>query len=816
MNILAFDTATDQLALGLADVAPEASSQSAGKGALIAILGSADTPCRRHANEALLPSASRLLEDCNLTFGDVDAFVVGRGPGSFTGVRIGIATSKGLAYACNKPLVGTSTLDAVAYRAWLSGVRGPLGVVGEAMRGEVYPGIYELDDQGVSRKYAIETVLKATDCVEAWSADKLHAMQLTGDGLNKYQSAFEEAGFTHILPSELWTPTGESLIYSAHLEELFGKRDSPCCNPQLVLPVYTRLSDAEEHELGTLGKKQPASLQTTGVDEEEGGSPYQLRPMRAYDVEEVAQLESAVYSDTAESDGTSHSHIPYSAETLRQSLTPASKTLKTSWWVAQKQDEIVGFAGAQLSGDTFEILDVAVHAAHRHQGLATKLLGRVTYDGQMLGATHAMLEVYEANNLARSLYTNLGFEEEARRTNYYGPEKDALMLKAALPLALPASPNNPQLQRMALAWPQEEKEHSPEVEARLTEAGDLILAIETSCDETAMAIIDSHNNLVANVVSTQIDFHARFGGVVPEIASRKHTEALCLVLQETLEEAGSYFGCDHLSLHDLSAVAVTKGPGLVGALVVGIAFAKGLAAGADLKLIGVNHLEGHLFANLLENPQFKPPFVASLVSGGNTMLVHVKDWGDYTVLGATIDDAVGEAFDKVAKALGLGYPGGPVISRLAQKGNAKAIDFPRALLHSHDYRFSLSGLKTAVVTYLEKQERLGVPISKPDVAASFQAAVIDVLVAKAVTAVKECNVREFCVGGGVAANPALRNAYEKAMEEHGVHLTVPPLKACTDNAAMIALVARRAFNAGKFDDLSLDAEPRTNGLETNS
>ncbi len=815
MNILAFDTATDQLALGLADVAPQASSQSTGKGTSIAMLGSADTPCRRHANEELLPSASRLLEDCNLTFGDVDAFVVGRGPGSFTGVRIGIATSKGLAYACNKPLVGTSTLDAVAYRAWLSGVRGFLGVVGEAMRGEVYPGLYELDDQGVSRKYAIETVLKAADCVEAWSADKLHAMQLTGDGLNKYQAAFEEAGFTHILPSELWTPTGESLIHSAHLEEIFGRGDSPCCNPQLVLPVYTRLSDAEEHELDALGKKQPASLQSTGVDEEEGGSPYQLRPMRAYDVEEVAQLEAVVYADATEFDGTSHSHIPYSAETLHQSLAPASKTLKTSWWVVQKQDEIVGFAGAQLSGDTFEILDVAVHAAHRHQGLATKLLGRVTYDGQMLGATHAMLEVYEANKLARSLYTNLGFEEEARRTNYYGPDKDALMLKAALPLAPPASPNNPQPQRMALAWPQEEEEHSQEVASRLTEAGDLILAIETSCDETAMAIIDSHNNLVANVVSTQIDFHARFGGVVPEIASRKHTEALCLVLQETLEQAGTYFGCDHISLHDLSAVGVTKGPGLVGALVVGIAFAKGLAAGAHLKLIGVNHLEGHLFANLLENPHLKPPFVASLVSGGNTMLVEVKDWGDYAVLGATIDDAVGEAFDKVAKALGLGYPGGPVISRLAQKGNAKAIDFPRALLHSHDYRFSLSGLKTAVVTYLEKQERLGVPISKPDVAASFQAAVIDVLVAKAVSAVKECNVREFCVGGGVAANPALRNAYERAMKEHGVHLTVPPHKACTDNAAMIALVARRAFNAGRFDDLSLDAEPRTNGLEIN-
>lgn len=254
-------------------------------------------------------------------------------------------------------------------------------------------------------------------------------------------------------------------------------------------------------------------------------------------------------------------------------------------------------------------------------------------------------------------------------------------------------------------------------------------------------------------------------------------------------------------------MGVTQGPGLVGALVVGIAFAKGLAAAAGIPLVGVNHLEGHLYANLFETPDLEPPFVASLVSGGHTMLVHVRGWGDYEVLGETIDDAVGEAFDKVAKALGLGYPGGPVISRLAEQGDPKAVAFPRAMLHSHDYRFSLSGLKTAVITHIEAENAAGRPIDLPDLAASFQAAVIDVQVAKALTAVEECDVDDFCVGGGVAANPALRTAYRVCLGERGVRVTVPPMNACTDNAAMIALVALRDYHAGRLVPLSMDGDP---------
>jgi N6-L-threonylcarbamoyladenine synthase len=327
-----------------------------------------------------------------------------------------------------------------------------------------------------------------------------------------------------------------------------------------------------------------------------------------------------------------------------------------------------------------------------------------------------------------------------------------------------------------------------------------ILAIETSCDETAAAVIAGNGQLLSNTVASQIDFHARFGGVVPEIASRKHTEAIVGVVDAALEQAGLS------SWQNLDALAVTYAPGLIGALVVGVAFAKGLSWATDLPLIRVNHLEGHIYANkFASGATIEPPFIIALLSGGHTMLVHVRAWGAYEILGQTLDDAVGEAFDKVAKALGLGYPGGPVISRLAEQGDAKAIDFPRALLHSHDYRFSLSGLKTAVITYIKKEQASGRTLDLSNIAASFQQAVIDVQVAKALTAFEETGCTTFCLGGGVAANRALRDAYTKAMERRGIHVVFPPNIACTDNAAMIALVAQQRFAEGRFMELSDDA-----------
>jgi N6-L-threonylcarbamoyladenine synthase len=336
--------------------------------------------------------------------------------------------------------------------------------------------------------------------------------------------------------------------------------------------------------------------------------------------------------------------------------------------------------------------------------------------------------------------------------------------------------------------------------------------------------------LLSDTVASQVDFHARFGGVVPEIASRKHTESIVGVVDAALDEAGL------TDWRQLDALAVTYAPGLIGALVVGVAFAKGLSWASGLPLIRVNHLEGHIYANRLSGtrggtaepspvnpvgqdrepspanpptePPLVPPFVIALLSGGHTMLVHVRGWGDYRVLGQTLDDAVGEAFDKVAKALGLGYPGGPVISRLAEQGDPAAFDFPRALLHSHDYRFSLSGLKTAVITFIKREREAGRTLNLPDLAASFQQAVIDVQVAKALAALEETACATFCLGGGVAANRALREAYEEEMTRRGVRVLFPPGNACTDNAAMIARVALDRFCQGKFMGLGDDAFAR--------
>jgi N6-L-threonylcarbamoyladenine synthase len=297
---------------------------------------------------------------------------------------------------------------------------------------------------------------------------------------------------------------------------------------------------------------------------------------------------------------------------------------------------------------------------------------------------------------------------------------------------------------------------------------------------------------------------------VPEIASRKHIEALCGVVEACFEQAAQKANVVKISWSDISAVAATYTPGLVGALVVGVAFGKGAAWARDIPFIGVNHLEGHIYANKIANPSLLPPFVTSLVSGGHTLLVHVLDWGNYITLGSTLDDAVGEAFDKVAKALGLGYPGGPVIGKLAEKGDPFAIDFPRAMLHSGDMSFSLSGLKTAVMSYLNKEEKAGRPLNKPDIAASFQQAVIEVQVAKAKKALELTGVHDFCLGGGVAANKQLRQAYSEMCEAQGVALTCPPLYACTDNATMIGLVALDRFAQGKFFDLSADVRAHTN------
>ena len=327
-----------------------------------------------------------------------------------------------------------------------------------------------------------------------------------------------------------------------------------------------------------------------------------------------------------------------------------------------------------------------------------------------------------------------------------------------------------------------------------------ILAIESSCDETAAAVVVNGRDVRSNIISSQIDIHTLYGGVVPEIASRKHIERISQVTAGALEAA-------EMTLDDIDAIAVTYGPGLVGALLVGVAQAKAIAYAKKLPLIGVHHIEGHISANYIENKELEPPFLCLVVSGGHTHLVNVVDYGVYKVLGRTRDDAAGEAFDKAARAIGLGYPGGPKIEKASYRGNAEAILFPRAKVGGSEYDFSFSGLKSAVLNYLNGCRMKGIEIVPEDVAASFQKAVINVLVDNAMRAVDQHHAERFAIAGGVASNGVLRNSMAAACRERGVEFYYPSPVLCTDNAAMIGTAAYYDYLAGKRDDWTLNAVP---------
>ncbi len=328
----------------------------------------------------------------------------------------------------------------------------------------------------------------------------------------------------------------------------------------------------------------------------------------------------------------------------------------------------------------------------------------------------------------------------------------------------------------------------------------LILGIESSCDETAAAVVKNGRCVLSNVISSQIDIHTLYGGVVPEIASRKHIERINPVIKEALAQA-------EVTLDDLDAIAVTCGPGLVGALLVGVAEAKAIAFAKGLPLVGVNHIEGHVAANFIEAPDLEPPFLCEIISGGHTHLVLVEDYGDFRILGRTRDDAAGEAFDKVARAMGLGYPGGPKIDRAAKEGNPDAVEFPRAHIEEAPYDFSFSGLKSAVLNYLNQCEMKKQPVCVPDVAASFQQAVVDVLVRNAMAAAEETKSTKLALAGGVASNTAIRAAFTKACAKAGVRLYVPSPGLCTDNAVMIASAGYYEYQKGTRHGWDLNAVP---------
>ena len=328
----------------------------------------------------------------------------------------------------------------------------------------------------------------------------------------------------------------------------------------------------------------------------------------------------------------------------------------------------------------------------------------------------------------------------------------------------------------------------------------IILAIESSCDETAVAVIKNGHEILSNVVSTQIEIHRRYGGVVPEIASRKHLELINIVVREALEQAG-------LTLDDITHIAVTYGPGLVGALLVGVATAKALAFASGKPLIGVHHIEGHICANFLVNQKLKFPLVCLVVSGGHTNIIKITDHGQYLLLGQTKDDAAGEAYDKIARAIGLPYPGGPQIEKLAKEGDASAIDLPRAWMGDDSFDFSFSGLKSAVLNYLNKAKMKGDEIIPADVAASFQQAVLDVLVQKTVHAAEMNGVDTILLAGGVAANGTLREQLQQAANAKGIQVYYPPVQYCTDNAAMIGAAAHYKAVREEYADLTLNAVP---------
>ncbi len=327
-----------------------------------------------------------------------------------------------------------------------------------------------------------------------------------------------------------------------------------------------------------------------------------------------------------------------------------------------------------------------------------------------------------------------------------------------------------------------------------------ILAIESSCDETAAAVVRNGREVLSNVISSQIALHTLYGGVVPEIASRKHIEKISQVMEEALVSAG-------VQLADMDAIAVTYGPGLVGPLLVGVSAAKAVSFASGIPLIGVHHIEGHISANYIENKELEPPFVCLVVSGGHSHLVVVKDYGEYEILGCTRDDAAGEAFDKVARAIGLGYPGGPKIDRIAKEGNPEAISFPRAKVGDSDYDFSFSGLKSAVLNYLNSCEMKGIEICQADVAASFQKAVVDVLTEHSMHALSACGMKKFAIAGGVASNSALRCALEQECEKRGIAFYHPSPILCTDNAAMIGAAAYYEYRKGVRHGYDLNAVP---------
>ena len=742
---LVFDTSNEKVVIGVGEIYSELAETN--------LIDEVSLDSKRASNQKLLPEIDNLFSRNNLSKKDISVVGVGKGPGSFTGVRIALATAKGICSALNVPLLGISTLDAVAENAHLQGFTGELLVVADAMRGEVYPVSYHVSVEGFERKNADKVVKPDVFLSELEHTENVY---VAGDGLVKFVEKFSDK-FT-MLDESYWHPTGKSLL------SLMAVIIDQAQDASLVLPVYTRLSDAEENELAKIKQNSTKNL-VTGV---QGDGP-SISPCELSDCESIAKLETANFKNDA-----------WSAKNLVSDI----KNDARLWLKATVDGKLVGYVGVSYSGDVADILKICVSSEYRRGGIAKNLLNRAFEQLRNLGINKVMLEVRASNSGAIAFYENVGFKKVCDRKNFYGTEDGvSYSIDISTFRAGETFENIYGCHECSIASP-------------------LIFALESSCDETAGAVVGGGDNVVSSVVSSSAKFHARFGGVVPEIASRKHIEVISQVASETLRQAG-------LSNYEqIDAIAVTSNPGLVGSLVVGVAFAKGVAWAADKPLVFVDHLVGHLFANKLGDFEIQLPAVASLISGGNTILVLVKNWGEYEVLGGTIDDAVGEAFDKIARAMNLPYPGGPEISALAVEGDASAVKLPRPLLHSHDLRMSLSGLKTAVILEIERLKgENGGSLTRQnmaDICASFEQSICDVQVVKAEDALKQTGAKTFCFGGGVAANTRLRASYEEMCASFGVDFRVAPKDVCGDNAAMIGLAAQFEFAKHNFVSLGGD------------
>lgn len=479
-----------------------------------------------------------------------------------------------------------------------------------------------------------------------------------------------------------------------------------------------------------------------------------IRPALDKDLDAIMLIEHAAFGSTA-----------WPRDSMALELAPSNDR---HYFVALDGDAVIAYAGINVvPGHQSNVMTIAVAESSRGRGLGRALMQKLVDVAAAQKSVEIFLEVRADNAAAQNLYLSMGFEQIDLRRGYYQPESiDAVIMLKTIPAA--SADNNSQ---------------------------PLVLGIESSCDETGIGIVRG-TTLLANVISSSMDQHARFGGVVPEIAARAHLEALQPAIREALKTA-------QVSLDELDAIAVTNGPGLAGALMVGVGAAKALAVATGKPIYAVNHLVGHVGVDVLERGQVETPTIALLVSGGHTSLLLVRDLlDDVQLLGETIDDAAGEAFDKVSRLLGLGYPGGPQIDKAAATGDAKAIRFPRGLtlpkdMEKHRYDFSFSGLKTAVARWVEVAQANGEAAPVADVAASFREAVVDVLVSKAVAACVEHKVPRLLLGGGVVANARLREVAAQKCAEAGIELRIPAFDLCTDNGAMIAALGAQLVMAGR-------------------